>query len=234
MIQNFLSNEYFYHILIGAALTMKLAISSILVASIFGMMAALMKISENKILRILAYIYSTLIRGFPDLILLMLMYYGGQTLVNIIAPKLGYADYVDINPFLAGITTLGFSMGAYLSETFRGALMSIPRGQKEAGQAFGLSSWQIFLKITFPQMIRFALPGFINNWLVLTKATALISIIGMQDMMSKAKQAGDATGEPFTYFLFVGFIYLIITSVSLGLLKIVERKYSAGVKAVNI
>jgi arginine/ornithine transport system permease protein len=225
---------YFYHILLGAWVTIQIALSSLLIATVLGIIAAAMKLSDNIWLRRLAYSYSTLIRGVPDLILLMLIFYGGQTLINFIAPYFGHNDYIDVNPFIAGTCTLGFNLGAYLSETFRGAIMAIPVGQREAGMAFGMNSFQVFTRITLPQMIRLSIPGFINNWLVLTKTTALISIIGLQDMMYKSKQAGDATQDPFTYLLFAGLIYLSITSLSLWLLHRLERKYSMGVKVVEI
>ena len=164
----------------------------------------------------------------------MLVFYGTQVVLNYLAPLVGHNDYIDVSPFAAGVLTLGFNLGAYLSETFRGAIMSIPRGQTEAGLSLGMNSFQIFFKITFPQMIRLAMPGFINNWLVLTKTTALVSIIGLQDIMNKAKQAGDATQEPFTYFLFAGLIYLIITSLSLWILHRLGKKYSMGVKMAHV
>jgi arginine/ornithine transport system permease protein len=135
---------------------------------------------------------------------------------------------------MAGIGTLGFIFGAYLSETFRGAFMAIPKGQAEAGMAYGMSRSRVFFRILVPQMIRLAIPGFTNNWLVLTKATALISVVGLQDMMFKAKQAADATREPFTFFLAVAAMYLVITSVSLLVLRFIEKRYSAGVRVADL
>jgi arginine/ornithine transport system permease protein len=97
-----------------------------------------------------------------------------------------------------------------------------------------MSPLRVFWRILVPQMIRLAIPGFTNNWLVLIKATALISLVGLQDMMARAKSAGDATHEPFTYILAAAAIYLAITSVSLLVLRYLERRYSAGVKAMEI
>lgn len=164
----------------------------------------------------------------------LLIFYGGQDLVNRIALALGYTRYIDINPFIAGVCTMGFIFGAYLSETFRGAFMAIPKGQGEAGVAYGMSGAQVFWRILVPQMIRFAIPGFTNNWLVLTKSTALISVIGLQDMMFKAKNAADATHEPFTFFLAVAALYLMLTSVSLLVLRYLENHYSVGIKAAEL
>ena len=133
-----------------------------------------LRLSPVRWLAWLGDLYSTVIRGIPDLVLILLIFYGGQDIINRVAPLVGYEDYIDLNPLVAGIGTLGFIFGAYLSETFRGAFLGIPKGQAEAGVAYGMSPRQVFFRIQVPQMIRLAIPGFTNNWLVLTKATALI------------------------------------------------------------
>jgi arginine/ornithine transport system permease protein len=143
--------------------------------------------------------------------------------------SLGSRESVDINPFLAGVITIGFIYGAYMTETFRGAILSIPKGQMEAAWAFGMGRVRTFWRITLPQMVRYALPGFTNNWLVLIKATALVSLIGLQDMTYLAKQASAASREPFTFFVFVAVLFLLYTSASLWVLRRVERRYSLGV-----
>ncbi len=218
----------------GAGLTLQLALSSMAVAIALGLLGAAFRISPLRWLAALGDAYATVIRGIPDLVLILLIFYGGQDMVNRIAPMLGYNDYIDIDPFIAGVGTLGFIYGAYLSETFRGAFMAIPKGQGEAGAAYGMSGLQVFFRILVPQMIRLAIPGFTNNWLVLTKATALISVVGLQDMMFKAKSAADATHQPFTFYLAVAAIYLLITSVSLLALRYLEQRYSVGVKTVDL
>jgi arginine/ornithine transport system permease protein len=221
-------------ILEGVGLTLQLALSSMALAILLGLVGAAFRLSPIRVLAWLGELYSTVIRGIPDLVLILLLFYGGQDLLNRVAPLLGYDDYIDLNPLLTGVFTLGFIFGAYLSETFRGAFMGIPKGQAEAGIAYGMSSLQVFYRVLVPQMIRLAIPGFTNNWLVLTKATALISVVGLQDMMFKAKQAADATREPFTFYLAVAALYLLITSVSLLLLKWLERRYSVGVRTAEL
>lgn len=227
-------NGYGSTILDGAWLTVQLSLLSMAVAVALGLAGAAFRLSPVKWLALMGETYATVIRGIPDLVLILLIFYGGQDLVNRIAPLVGYEDYIDINPFVAGVSTLGFIYGAYLSETFRGAFMAIPKGQGEAGMAYGMSPLRVFFRILVPQMIRLAIPGFTNNWLVLIKATALISLVGLQDMMARAKSAGDATREPFTYILLAAAIYLVMTSVSLLVLRYLERRYSAGVKAMEI
>ena len=221
-------------ILDGAWLTLQLALSSMALAIVLGLIGVSLRLSPVRWLAWMGDLYSTVIRGIPDLVLILLIFYGGQDLLNRVAPMLGYDDYIDLNPLAAGIGTLGFIFGAYLSETFRGAFMAIPKGQGEAGLAYGMSPLRVFFRILVPQMIRLAIPGFTNNWLVLIKATALISLVGLQDMMARAKSAGDATREPFTYILLAAAIYLAITSVSLLVLRYLERRYSVGVKTAEI
>ena len=221
-------------ILDGAWLTVNLALTSMALAVALGLVGAAFRLSPVKWLARLGEGYTTVIRGIPDLVLILLIFYGGQDLINRIALALDYTGYIDINPFIAGVCTMGFIFGAYLSETIRGAFMAIPAGQAEAGMAYGMSRSQVFWRILVPQMIRLALPGFTNNWLVLTKSTALISVIGLQDMMFKAKNAADATHEPFTFFLAVAVLYLMLTSVSLLVLRYLEKHFSVGIKAAEL
>ncbi|MDU9404244.1 ABC transporter permease subunit [Pseudomonas sp. zfem004] len=221
-------------ILEGAWLSIELALLAMALAIGLGLFGAACRLSPFKWLAALGEVYTTVVRGIPDLVLILLVFYGGQDLVNRLALALGYSQYIDINPFIAGVSTMGFIFGAYLSETFRGAFLGIPKGQAEAGAAYGMSGLQVFWRISLPQMVRLALPGFTNNWLVLTKSTALISVIGLQDMMFKAKNAADATHQPFTFFLAVAALYLLLTSVSLVLLRGVGQRYSVGYKAAEL
>ncbi len=217
----------------GAGTTLSLAICSLLIAVVLGMLGAQMKLSNSGVLRRMATLYTTVIRGVPDLVLMLLIFYGGQLAVNELGTYLGAKEVFDINPFIAGVATIGFIFGAYLTETFRGAIMAIPPGQREAGIAFGMTGTQVFQRITFPQMVRFALPGFTNNWLVLVKSTALVSVIGLSDMMNRASLAAGTTREPFTFYLTVAALYLVVTTVSVMLLRALEKRYSFGVKVAT-
>ena len=217
-------------ILEGAIVTLTVALCSLAIAVLLGLIGAAMKLSKSRALRFLAGIYTTVIRGVPDLVLMLLIFYGGQMAINALAPKFGYRDYIDINPFIAGVWTIGFIFGAYLTETFRGAILSIPAGQREAAIAYGMTPPQVFVRIVFPQMVRFALPGFSNNWLVLVKSTALVSVIGLSDMMNRAGMAAGSTREPFTFYVAVAALYLVITTVSVLLLQALDRRYSLGQK----
>lgn len=218
---------YGFSLIEGTLLTIEAALASLAVAVGLGLPCALAKLSPVPPLRWLATAYTTLIRGIPDLVLMLLIFFGGQLLVNQVGPMLGYEDYIDVNPFVAGVLTIGFIYGAYMSETFRGAIMAVPAGQVEAGRAFGMSGRLAFRRVVLPQMIRFALPGFGNNWLVLLKTTALLSVIGLDDVVRKASLAAGATRQPFTFYVASALIYLVLTAISTLALARAERHYSS-------
>jgi arginine/ornithine transport system permease protein len=215
----------------GSAVTLAVALSSLAIAALLGLIGALAKLSRSRVARGVAATYTTLIRGVPDLVLMLLVFYGGQLAVNAIAPMLGHEDYIDIDPFIAGVLTIGFIFGAYLTEAFRGAFLAVPPGQREAGLAYGMSPRLVLWRITLPQMLRHALPGISNNWLVLIKSTAIVSIIGLSDLMTRGKQAAGTTREPFTFFLAVALIYLVFTSVSELVFAWAQRRLAIGTKA---
>ena len=236
---------YEWSLVEGAWVTLQVALLSLLLAAILGMLGALAKLSPYRWARAIATVYTTVIRGIPDLVLMMLIFFGGQMLLNDSLyninewlnnyftssdPNHEWAqylpDYIEISPFVAGILTIGFIFGAYMAETFRGAIMAVDKGELEAAKAYGMSGVLAFRRILFPQMIRHALPGFGNNWLVLLKTTALVSIIGLEDMVRVSSLAAGSTKMPFTFYMTVAVIFLFFTSVSTGLLKIVERKFS--------
>ena len=221
--------DYLPLILKGMLLTVELALLALLIAFVLGLIGALAKLSKSRIARSAAGIYTTLIRGTPELVTMTLIFFGGQILVNNIGEKLGL-EYIDVSPFIAGVITIGFIYGAYMTETFRGGILAVSRGELEAGYAFGMTPIQVFLRITFPAMVRHALPGFGNNWLVLVKATALVSVIGLPDMVYNAGLAGGSTRKPFTFFCVVAFLFLIITGISDVGLRWLDKRYSVGVR----
>ncbi|MCG8611733.1 MAG: ABC transporter permease [Pseudomonadales bacterium] len=216
----------------GAILTCEVAFLSLFLAILLGLLGATAKLSNTPPLRAVATGYTTLIRGVPDLVLMLLIYFGGQVVMNAISDWLYdefAVDYfVQINEFVAGVITIGFIFGAYMTETFRGAFLAVDRGQIEAGIAYGMTSGQRFRRILFPQMMRHALPGLMNNWLVLLKTTALVSILGLADMVRLASEAAKQTHEPFKFLLPVALVYLILTSISEIAMKYLNHRYSAG------
>ncbi len=225
-------NGYYLGILQGSLISASVALISLAIAIVLGLVAAAARLSQHRPSVYLATAYTTLMRGIPELVLMLLVFYGGTMGINHLLKWMGMTVSVDINPFAAGTLTLGVIYGAYMSETFRGAIMAIPAGQAEAAQAFGMGRRQLFFRIILPQMVRYALPGFSNNWLVLIKATALVSLIGLQDMTYMAKQASAATRQPFVFLIFTALLFLLFTSLSLWGLRKLNDRYSLGTKKV--
>ncbi|WP_343596397.1 histidine ABC transporter permease HisQ [Acinetobacter sp.] len=216
-------------LLSGTWMTIQLALLSLVLSVIIGLIGASAKLSRIKIVRNIATVYTTLIRSVPDLVIMLLLFYSLQLGLNSITESL-QMEQIDIDPFVAGVITLAFIYGAYFTETFRGAFLSVPKGQSEAGFAYGMTPFQVFRRILFPQMMRFALPGIGNNWQVLIKATALVSLIGLTDIVKITQDAGRSTMQLFYFSIMAAVIYLAITTVSHLILMWLERHYSVGVK----
>ncbi len=207
----------------GAMVTVSLAVLSLVLASLLGGAGAAARIGGGPLGRWLVLAYTTLVRGIPDLVLLLLIYFGGQRLLNTIASLFG-AEGASLSPFWAGVFSIGFIYGAYLTETFRGAYMTVPRGQSEAAQALGLRGPALLWTVVIPQLVRFALPGYANVWQVLVKSTAVVSVIGLEDLVGLAGDAGKTAREPFVFYLAVLLIYLAITWVSTTIFDRMEQR----------
>ncbi|WP_166366555.1 ABC transporter permease [Pseudomonas akapageensis] len=213
----------------GTWMTVQLSFLCLLVSVGLGLIGASAKLSRSALLRVPAQAYTTLIRGVPDLVLMLLIFYSLQTWLTSLTEYLGW-EYIEINPFSAGVITLGFIYGAYFTETFRGAILAVPRGQMEAATAYGLTRAQRFRFVVFPQMMRFALPGIGNNWMVILKATALVSIIGLADLVKVAQDAGKSSYQLFFFLVLAALIYLVITTASNYILRRLEVFYAAGTR----
>ncbi|NMX93551.1 MULTISPECIES: ABC transporter permease subunit [unclassified Pseudomonas] len=216
----------------GVWVTLQLALLSLLLGLAFGLIGAGAKLSRVRTLRLCAQLYTTLIRGVPDLLLMFFVFYGVQTGLSRLTQALGWA-YIEIDPFAAGVLTLGFIYGAYFTETFRGSLLAVPRGQFQAAKALGMTFSQGFVHVIFPQMMRFALPGLGNNWMVLLKATALVSIIGLADLVKVAQEAGKSSQQLLAFLILAGLIYLLLSSISNAILRWLARRYGAGVQEAS-
>lgn len=222
--------EFRWLLLEGLGLTILVALASLGLSMVFGLLGAWAKLSKSKMAQKVALSYTTIVRGIPDLVLMLIVFFGGQQLLVDIGEKTGWWDYVEVDAFTAGVGTIGFIFGAYMTETFRGAILAIPRGQIEAGIACGMNKGLIFRRIIWPQMVRYALPSFTNNWLVLVKTTALVSVLGLQELVYIANAVGRKFREPFTFNFLILFVFLLITAVSQYGLRRLENKYSAGIR----
>ena len=216
-------------ILTGFWMTVKLGVLALAGSVAIGLAGASCKLSKNKFSSGIATAYTTLIRSVPDLVLMLLIFFSLQIVLNRFTDWLAITQ-IDINPFSAGVMTLCFIYGAYFTETFRGAFLSVPLGQIEAGVAYGMSRWMVFSRILFPQMMRFAVPGIGNNWQVLIKSTALVSIIGLNDLLRATQDAGKGTTRFFYFSIICALFYLAITTISNVVLIRIDQRYSIGLR----
>ena len=142
-------------------------------------------------------------------------------------PSYGHGSWVTFELTLAALA-IGLIFGAYMTEIFRGAFLAVPNGQREAALAYGMSRSQAFVRVVGPQMLRHALSPLSNTWLVMVKSTAIVSLIGLSDLMQRAKQAGGSTQEPFLFYCAAGAMYLVFTSVSELLFAWLRRRCAAS------
>lgn len=217
----------------GAVVTAELAFLSLVLSVTLGLIGASAKLSNSRAAKGAATAYTTLIRGVPDLVMMLLFYYGGQVVVNMISDYVWDTYEIDFffqfDPFISGVITIGLIFGAYMTETFRGAFLAVDSGQIEAARAYGFTRWHTFRRIMFPQMLRHALPGIGNNWQVLLKTTALVSIIGLTDMVRVAEEAAKAERMPFHFFIPVALMYLTLTAGSELFIKWLNKRANVGV-----
>ena len=218
----------------GLGVTLAVALVSLPGAMVWGAILASLKLSGRPFLMRLADVYINVIRGIPELVLLLLFYYALPSfLQDLLGRILGRDILIDLNPFVAGAGTLVLIYGAFASEVFRGAWLGLPAGQREAAAALGLP-WPVALRhVIAPQLIRLALPGLGNLWMVLIKATALVSVIQLPELMRSADIAARATRLPFTFFAVVCAIYLVITLVSMWLQAQAETWSERGLVQVK-
>jgi len=179
--------------------------------------------SQEKLLRLAAGIYTTIFRGLPELLTLFIVYYGAQMLIQSVLAFFGYDGRVEINAFVAGMVALAVVFSSYSSEVLLSAFRAIPRGQYEAGDALGLRRGKTMLLIVLPQLIRIALPGLTNLWLILLKDTSYVSVIGLADIVRQTGVAARVSKEAFFFYFLACLLYLILAMISSYGLGFIER-----------
>ncbi|MBF1995231.1 arginine ABC transporter permease ArtQ [Serratia symbiotica] len=218
----------------AAAMTLGLAIFALILGLILAMLFAVWESSRWKLVSGFGTVWMTLVRGLPEILVVLLIYFGSSQLLLILSDgftlNLGLCqlpiqlttDNLEISPFLCGVIALALLYSAYASQTLRGALKAVPQGQWESGQALGISKIVVFFRLIMPQMWRHALPGLGNQWLVLLKDTALVSLISVNDLMLQTKSIAVRTQEPFTWYMIAAAIYLLVTLLSQYIIKRIE------------
>ncbi len=215
----------------GTKITLLVGLSAAPVVLALGLLGAWGKLAGNPIARSLAGFYTTIVRGVPEFVLILLVYYGITILLQqLLTLATGGEVLIDIDPFTAGTLTLGVIYGAFTTEVFRGAFQALDRGQIEAARACGMSRTLAFRRIMLPQAWRFAIPGLGNIWLLLIKATALLSIVQLPELMRMTDVAARAVRMPFTFYFAASIIYLLITIVSLLVFQRAEAWANRGIR----
>lgn len=201
-------------------LTIQLAFTSLMVGLVLSMIFASGEMSRFKWISWPTTTLVTVIRGLPELLVVLFIFFGsGQILFYITG------EYIEISPFLSGVVALSLIFASYAAQTLRGALKAVPKGQAEAATALGLSKSRAFIRIVLPQAIRHALPGLTNQWLVLLKDTALVSLIGVTDLLKQAQLTSAATHQSFTWYATAAAVYLMITLITQRVIAVLNKKY---------
>lgn len=213
----------------GAWLTIRLALATLPFGLAVGFLVAMARNSGRFWLTGLGNAYTTIFRGLPELLTLFIVYYGGQMLLQKIW-QLVFDTPVEVSGFVAGFVALGVVFSTYVSEVFLAALKGIGRGQYEAAQALGLPPLQTMALVIMPQLLRLALPGLANLWLVLLKDTSLVSVIALSDLLRETYVAVGATKQPFFFYSVACAIYLALSIISSVGITAIERWSERGVR----
>ncbi len=214
--------DWAHELALGATMTLGLALATLPFGLALGLSAALAKDSKSTVLQVCGETYTTVFRGLPELLTLLLIYYGVQILIQ----NMGFS--ISISPFVAGLIALSLVFGAYSSEVLLAAMRGIERGQIEAARSFGMPPGLVFWRVKAPQMLRLALPGLGNNWLVLLKDTSLVSVIALDDLLRMSFIAAQSTRKPFEFYAVACAIYLAMTAISTLLIARAERAAAKG------
>jgi len=215
------------NLLRGLWSTFQIALGAYALGLALGLFGAFGKIYGGLVLRGALTVYTTVIRAVPELVLILLLYYLGTDLLNMALTSMGF-ERMDISGLWAGIYVIGFVQGAYSTEVLRGAFLAVPFGQIEAARAIGMSAFKSHWRIILPAMIPFALPGLANLWLIATKETALLAVVGFSELALETKQAAGATKSYFMFYMAAAVLYLALSLASTGVFALIERHFRRG------
>ena len=214
----------------GTLVTAGLAVASLAGGLLLGIAGAAARMSRRRLPRAAAHAYTTAVRGVPELLVVLMIYFGASAVIGRVAGLFGATGYFEPSPFIAGVVALSLTFGAYATEVLRGAFLAVPRQQTEAAYAIGLNRRQTFRHVLLPQVWRTALPGLGNLFLVLLKDTSLVSVVGLDELMRKSAIAVSYTREPFTFYFAAALIYLAMTACSMAAIQALERRAGRGLE----
>ncbi|WP_374623746.1 amino acid ABC transporter permease [Pandoraea sp.] len=196
----------------GTVLTIKFAFMSMVFGLAIGTLVAIMGIGKIRVLRGIARAYVSVMRGTPLLVQIFVVYYG--------LPGIG----ISLDPTPAGVLTLSLNVGAYLSESMRGALEGMPRGQWLAAYSLGLSYWQTLRYVIAPQALRIAVPSLGNSLISLIKDTSLVSVITVTELLRSAQEVIASTYQPLPLYLACAAIYWVLSTGLSALQRRIEKR----------
>lgn len=220
--------EYLPLIFNATLMTLGLALSSLAIGLLLSIFFAMLEMHRWAVVRKPFSILVSLLRGLPEILVVFLIYFGTPEVLELIT-----GDYVELGAFGCGVTALSLIFASYGSQTLRGAIQAVPMGQWESGAALGLNRAYTFTHIVLPQVWRHALPGLSNQWLVLLKDTALVSLIGVHDLMRQTELVNTTTHQPFTWYGFAALLYLVITLVSQFFIRKLEFRFTRFERGVK-
>ncbi|MEG0246517.1 MAG: ABC transporter permease subunit [Pseudomonas sp.] len=230
---SFASGGWGQALLAGALVTISLALACLPIGLPLGLGVALMARSKKRFPRAFATVFSTVFRGLPELLTLLIIYYGCQIAAQKILAAMGYEGEVLINTFLAAMIAFSLVFAAFSSEIWLGAFKTVAKGQYEASQALGLSKATTFRKVIFPQLVRIAMPGLSNNWLSLLKDTSLVSTISLVDLMRQTNLAVSVTKEPMFFYGVACLGYLLFSALSGRVFVFIEQYFSRHLRSAR-
>lgn len=216
----------------GLATSMTIAFGGYILGLAIGICGAFGKLYGGPVTRDLLACYTTIVRAIPELVLIVLLFYAGSDIVNHLLMFFG-SPPIDINGLAAGIVVIGVVQGAYSTEVIRGAIKAVNPGQIEAGRAYGMGALLLLRRVTLPAMLPFAIPGLSNLWLIATKDTALLAVVGFTELTMATRQAGGATKAYFLFFCTAGVLYLVVTLLSNAVIRVIERRACLGMPDVG-
>ena len=208
-------------LLVGVKLTIGISLLSLLIGFFIGLLACLMGMSNLKILKFISGAYVWVIRGTPMIVQAFIVYFGVPQLIQLFIPAFKFT------PFIAGVITLSLNAGAYLSEIFRGGIQAIEIGQTEAARSLGMSKSSTMIKVVLPQAFKISIPSLVNQFIITIKDTSILSVIGLAELVNKAKTYVGASYQFFATYIFVAVFYLAVISVLMVVSKILENKLNA-------
>ena len=215
-------------LLFATLMTITVSILSMGLGLCLAIITVWAKLITNRITRLIANFYTTVVRGVPELLVIYLIFFGGNSVVMGVAKLFGYNGYIELNALTIGTIAIAFISATYSSEVIRAAYLAVNKGQVEAAKALGLNKIQIFLRVMGPQIIRHALPGIGNVWQITLKDTSLISVTGLVEIMRQTRIASNVEHSPLTFLITAAFLYLFLTTFSGKFFRVLEVNYSKG------